>query len=266
MTENENLAVEREILEATRAFESERSQGGFVSWVLVNSKTSRTTHGVQDFRWRCERLREKGLLEVKGLPGVETEFVLKLTPKGRERLSMSEDEYRAAFERVIHNTINVHGDVGNLAQSFGAHSPVAQSQNEAPTRPILAVRVEPAQSRYSRSRSNERSHLVLRNEGAGPAFNVCVEPYSVEGRTLEFDHGSSSIYPGEDRELTFHLEEGNSGTVGNVDELYYWINTGKLPDPLILTLRCRSITSTDYTIMFRLTPKAGRLEILLGAS
>ncbi len=111
----------------------------------------------------------------------------------------------------------------------------AHRQNENAIMPILAIRVEPPQSRYARSYDpNEKSHLVLRNEGTGPAFNVLIDPYSAQGRELEFDHGSSVIRPEEERELTYHLQEGNSGTIGNVNELYRWINTGILPDPLML--------------------------------
>jgi hypothetical protein len=140
----------------------------------------------------------------------------------------------------------------------------AHRQNENAIMPILAIRVEPPQSRYARSYNpNEQSHLVLRNEGTGPAFNVFIEPFSAEGRELEFDHGSSVIRPGEERELTYHLQEGNSGTIGNVNELYRWINTGTLPDPLFLRIGCRSVSSTDYTFTFRFTPMAGTLAVLL---
>ncbi len=52
-------------------------------------------------------------------------------------------------------------------------------------------------------------------------------------------------------------------TIGNVNELYHWINTETLPDPLYLRLNCASVSSTDYTFTFRLTPMAGRLTVLL---
>jgi hypothetical protein len=139
----------------------------------------------------------------------------------------------------------------------------AYRQNETAIMPVLAIRVEPPQARHARSHPNERSHLVLRNEGTGPAFNVSIEPYSAAGRELEFDHGSSVIRPGEERELTYHLQEGNGGTIGNVNELYYWINTGTLPDPLFLRIHCRSVSSTDYTFTFRFTPMVGTLAVLL---
>lgn len=140
----------------------------------------------------------------------------------------------------------------------------AYRQNENAIMPILSIRVEPPQARYARSYNpNEKSNLVLRNEGTGPAFNVFIEPFSAEGRELEFDHGSSVIRPGEERELTYHLQEGNSGTIGNVNELYRWINTGTLPDPLFLRIGCRSVSSTDYKFTFRFTPMAGTLAVLL---
>jgi hypothetical protein len=103
----------------------------------------------------------------------------------------------------------------------------------------------------------------LRNEGTGPAFNASFEPYSADDQLLEFDHGSAVIRPGEDRELTYHLQEGNSGIIGNVGALYDWINTGKLPDPLFMRIRCQSASSTDYTFTFKFTPVAGTLVVLL---
>ena len=139
----------------------------------------------------------------------------------------------------------------------------AHRQNETAIMPILAIRVEPPQARFARPYPNEKSHLVLRNEGAGPAFNVSIEPFSGEGRELEFDHGSSVIRPGEERELTYHLQEGNSGTIGNVNELYSWINSGTLPDPLLLRIHARSASSTAYTSTFKLTPMVGILAVLL---
>ena len=139
----------------------------------------------------------------------------------------------------------------------------AQRQNEIGVMPILAIRIEPPQSRLTASGVSVNSYLVLRNEGAGPAFNVCIDPYSVGGRELAFDHGSGVVSPKEVRELSFHLQQGNSGTIGNVNELYYWINTGELPDPLCIPVRCKSVSSTDYTFTFRFTPLSGVLAVML---
>jgi len=140
----------------------------------------------------------------------------------------------------------------------------AQRQNETAIMPILAIRVEPPHSIFAKSNPrDEKSHLVLRNEGTGPAFNLSIEPYSADGCELHFDFGSSVLRPGEDRELTYDLQEGNSVIIGNVNELYNWINNEKLPDPVYLPVRCRSASSTDYTFTFRLTPMAGSLAVLL---
>lgn len=140
---------------------------------------------------------------------------------------------------------------------------VAHRQNEIAVMPILAIRVEPPQSHFAQPDPKEKLRLVLRNEGSGPAFNISIEPYSADGKVLEFDYGSTVMRPGEERELAFHLQEGNIGTIGNVNELYYWINTGRLPDPVYLPVRCRSASSTDYQFTFRLTPLAFRLAVQL---
>jgi len=139
----------------------------------------------------------------------------------------------------------------------------AQRQNETAITPLLSIKKEPPQPMYAASRPKIQSHLVLRNEGQGPAFNVSLDLYSAHGRELRFEHGSSVISPGEARELTFDLQDGNSGFIGNVNELYHWISGGVLPDPLLVSVRCQSASSTAYTFLFRFTPSNGILAVLL---
>jgi hypothetical protein len=139
----------------------------------------------------------------------------------------------------------------------------AQRQNESTIMPILAVRIDPPESYFATSNPRQKSKLVLSNEGTGPAFNLSIEPYSVQDRELTLDHGSEVIAAGEERELIFHLQEGIKGVSGNLNELYSWINTGHLPNPLSISLQCVSLSSTNYKFTFRFTPIAGKLAVLL---
>jgi hypothetical protein len=65
--------------------------------------------------------------------------------------------------------------------------------------------------------------------------------------------------------LRFHFQAGNSNTGLRLDDLYEWINTGRLPNPLHLIVRCRALNSVDYKFTFRCTPEAGRLQSHLKA-
>jgi hypothetical protein len=139
----------------------------------------------------------------------------------------------------------------------------AYRQNETSMIPVISIRVHPPQAHFDKNQSEEHPHLVLCNEGNGPAFNVTLDNFSANGKELQFDYGSNVIRPTEERELTFHLQEGNSGTIGNVSGLYHWINTEVLPDPVRLAVHCVSVSSTAYTFHFAFTPRAGRLVILM---
>ena len=130
--------------------------------------------------------------------------------------------------------------------------------------PVISIRVHPPQSHFDRTRREERSHLVICNEGNGPAFNLTLDDFAVNGKELQFDYGSNVVRPGEERELTFNLQEGNSGIIGNVNELYRWINTQILPDPVPISVNCISVSSTPYTFHFSFTPVAGRLSGITG--
>ena|SRR6266446_5679150 len=84
----------------------------------------------------------------------------------------------------------------------------------------------------------------------------------VSGNTeLQFEHGSHMLSPGEERSLSFHLQEQNSGTEGNLNTLYEWINNGRLPDPVNISVRYRSATTKEYTSTFSFTPSGGRLKV-----
>lgn len=140
----------------------------------------------------------------------------------------------------------------------------AHRQNEVLVMPILAILVASPEELYSSEvvYGSANPKLVLRNVGTGPAFNVSIDKYAVEGRELQFEHGSHMLTPGEKRTLSFHLQEQHSGTMGDLDTMYDWINNGLLPDLLNITARCRSATSVDYSFTFSFTPRDGRLNVV----
>jgi len=140
----------------------------------------------------------------------------------------------------------------------------AQRQNEFSVMPLLAILLDLPELRTSSQMIFGRTRrLVLRNVGNGPAFNVFIEPQSVDGKVLEFESERAALTHGEERTLKIHFEpQPDHGIMGTPDSLYEWINTGELPDPLQVVVRCRSVTSIDYWFMFRFTPKAGRLNVV----
>jgi hypothetical protein len=126
VTEAEDLDIERKVLEAIERYENQREIHGVVFGSLVCREFA---FPIQQCRWRCDLLRDKGEIELVGMGGVGEHFGLKLTPKGRLRLSRPEHEYRKSIQQSggIQNHVTVQGDVQNLAQSFGPNSPITQS-------------------------------------------------------------------------------------------------------------------------------------------
>jgi len=140
----------------------------------------------------------------------------------------------------------------------------AQRQNEVSVMPIMAILVvSPGQLRPSDiAYGSDKNSLVLRNVGTGPAFNVSIDKYLAGGKELQVHHGTHMLSPGENRLLSFHLQEGSTGIKGSYNTMYDWINTGPLPDPLSIIVRCRSATSVDYSFKFTFTPKDGTLTVV----
>ncbi len=130
--------------------------------------------------------------------------------------------------------------------------------------PLLAILVDLQEILTSSQMVSGRiPRLVLRNVGNGPAFNVFIEPYSADGKVLTFETQRTALMIGEERTLRVHFEpQPDHGIVGSAGSLYEWLNTGQLPDPLQVVVRCRSVTSSDYRFTFRFTPKAGRLDVV----
>lgn len=135
MVSNErDLDIEREILEAVKAFTSTFGQARFASPEHVYNRTLASTNKFPrtEFGWRVGRLETKGHVKKIG-QNVDPDFgfAIQLTDEGEHRLSMPEDEYRKLYERsqapVVSNTNNIGHVGGNFAQSFGDRSPIAQN-------------------------------------------------------------------------------------------------------------------------------------------
>jgi hypothetical protein len=132
----------------------------------------------------------------------------------------------------------------------------AQKQNEVAVMPCLAI--SPARP----SSADGQCTLVLKNVGTGPAFNVSIHACASSGKQLSFEYGEDFMGPNEKRELTFYLQEGSSQERGtNTGALYRWITDGKLPEPLTITARSRSVSSIDYASTFKLTRSEDRLKV-----
>jgi hypothetical protein len=127
-----NLDIEREILEAVKALEAHYGPESFANPESVFTRTSlgSAPSNRPDFNWRCDRLEQKGQVKIVGR-NVGGGFGITLTPQGRERLSMPEDEFRN-LHRSISNHTTIHGNVGNLGQTFGSNSPVTQYNQNNP--------------------------------------------------------------------------------------------------------------------------------------
>jgi hypothetical protein len=141
----------------------------------------------------------------------------------------------------------------------------AQRQNEFSVMPQLAIILDtpPVITNSQQVYGGAESRLVLRNVGNGPAFNVLIEPYCADSKALELKNDRTVLTPGEERTLGIHYQyEPHHNDAGDPDSLYQWIETGKLPDPFQVTVRCRSVTSIDYRFTYSLIPKAGRLAVI----
>lgn len=130
----------------------------------------------------------------------------------------------------------------------------AQRQNEVSVMPILAVAVESVHD-------VDTVRIVLLNVGSGPAFNLSIDRLEWDNRRLKIQHGGSVLRPGQVNELLFYFEEGDSGNLMDAKTLSRWMKAQRMPDPLVIIVRCDSVHSIAYTFMFRCTSEAGKLSI-----
>ena len=130
----------------------------------------------------------------------------------------------------------------------------AQRQNEMSVMPMAAI--------FIQSTPNGNRAIVMGNVGSGAAFNLSIDRIRSGNGELLIEHGGNVMKVGDMNELGFQFQEQNSNTILHLDSLYEWINTGKLPDPLDIVVRCGSVNSVNYAFRFRFTPDAtGRLKI-----
>jgi len=130
----------------------------------------------------------------------------------------------------------------------------AQRQNEVSVMPGLAVINEPPSD-------GDKGRIVLTNVGSGPAFNLSIDRHEWESGDLLIEHDGNIMTAGQTNELRFHFQEQKGGTILDVNTLYEWINTERIPDPLKVVVRCRSVNSIEYAFTFNCTPDAGRLKV-----
>jgi hypothetical protein len=128
----------------------------------------------------------------------------------------------------------------------------AQRQNEIAVMPMFAVYID---------RTGSAQRLLVRNVGLGPAFNVTIDTSQIEGKELVVLVGNNFMTPGEVQDLRLNVREDNSGQGLGINELYHWINTERIPDPLKLIVHCVSLHLMRYDFVFKCTPDAGHLKI-----
>lgn len=138
-------------------------------------------------------------------------------------------------------------ETGNLLKE-------ARKQNETAVMPIMAVHV-------ASDEVGGRRRIVMGNVGFGPAFNLSMEPHQWGNKTLHVIWRQHIMKVGDEAEIEFLYEEGSTITKLDVDSLYEWINTKRLPEPLVLTVRCQSVNSMGFIFAFGCVPVGGRLVI-----
>jgi hypothetical protein len=130
----------------------------------------------------------------------------------------------------------------------------AQRQNEISVMPMFTInQVSP---------NGLNRPIVIRNVGRGAAFNMSVDCSQPTDGKLLVEHEGNVMVVGQRKTLSFDCQkQGNPNAFDDADEVYNAMNSGTLPDPLDLIVRCRSISSLDYAFHFRFTLGAGRLKI-----
>lgn len=131
----------------------------------------------------------------------------------------------------------------------------AQLQNEISIMPMFAVYED-------RTDSTVKNQLLLKNVGLGPAFNLTIDKAEWNGESVEFIDADGVMTPGEVRAIRVHHDDGNRhGTVLGVNQLYEWINTERLPEPLRIVIRCVSLHMKAYEFEFNCLAETGHLRI-----
>lgn len=127
----------------------------------------------------------------------------------------------------------------------------AQRQNEISVMPMLGIVI----------RASDRNVVRLHSVGSAPAFNLSIDRQRYQNGELFVEYEDTVLAGGQTSQLRFYFQEGSSTTGLAPDAVYEWINTGKLPSPLDIIVRCRGVNSKDYAFTFRFRTDAGRLKV-----
>lgn len=128
----------------------------------------------------------------------------------------------------------------------------AKRQNEIAVMPMLAIVNEVLPNQTDRS-------IVLRSVGSGPAFNLSIDRARFGNGELRVDHDGNLTIVDEKTVLRVEFyDDQHSLTQLDVDTLYKWINTGRLPDPLAVIVRCCSVNSVEYAFTFNCATDGGQ--------
>jgi hypothetical protein len=142
----------------------------------------------------------------------------------------------------------------------------AQRQNEHSMMPIVVF-----QPVYIQGQNIGQNRLVIRNLGAGPAFNVELGPMQISGRPASFDH-PRTLAPGQDEFVAVSgLRQATTSATGQYDD-------GKVHDAIGLLNALKSTTGIvetpgvitytsaggrHYRTKFTIDHKAGNTESLV---
>ena len=161
---------------------------------------------------------------------------------------------RKAGQRQSGETAKLLREAVQQNQVWASLLQEAQRQNEVSLMPIVTIAVEAAGG-------DDTGRVLLQNIGLGPAFNLKIDRLGWDGRTLQFEHGSNTLKPGQEEELVFHVVERDTGHLLRPKTLCNWIDLRQTPDPFNVVVRCQSVNSRPYVFQFNITSRAGQLRI-----
>ena len=127
----------------------------------------------------------------------------------------------------------------------------AQRQNETAVKPMFAI--------YISVVLNKRQ-VTLENVGLGPAFNVKIGHPEWDGNRLTIWLPTNVMKPGQTEALTFGIWDGTTGVNLPLKELE--VDTGRIPNPFQIVIRCVSVDGKPYEYAFQCTLKDGHLQTM----
>jgi hypothetical protein len=142
----------------------------------------------------------------------------------------------------------------------------AQRQNEHSMMPIVVF-----QSVYMRGQPTGQNRLVMRNLGAGPAFNVQFGPMRISGKPASFDHPRTLASRQDEFVAITGLREAMTSPIGQYDDgkihdANDLLNAFKSTSDILETpgvITYTSASGKQYRTMFTIDHKAGNTESLV---